>query len=110
MAGSPKLVCFITSVIIAWGISEVLPLIFAWFDNRINGTEILYSQVIFCTQSLYMYLILLQGVLLHGVRKENSKFIEFWLVFWSIGFLELLPWGLYIVSIYPVILQLFQDK
>ena len=104
MAGCPKLVCFITSVIIAWGISETWPAIFAWFDNKINGTEIPYDQVLFDFEKiLHMFLILLQGLLIHGVRKENSKLIEFWLEIWTIGFFVLVPFGLYFVSIHQVI-------
>ena len=105
MAGCPKFVCFITSVIIAWGISETWPAIFAWFDNKINGTEIPYDQDLF-GKIFHMFLILLQGILLHGVRKENPKLIEFWLVFWTFGFLGLVPLGLSLVSTYPVVLQL----
>ena len=107
MAGCPKFVCFITSVIIAWAISETWPAIFAWFDHKINGTEIPYDPFLF-KKILCMFLIFLQGLLLHGVRKENPKLIGFWLGYWTIGFLVLVPWGLIFVSIYPVILQLFQ--
>ena len=109
MAGCPKFVCFITSAIIAWGISETWPAIFAWFDNKINGTEIPYDLVLF-EKSLHMFLIFLQGVLLLGVCKENPSVIGFWLQFWGIGFLSLVPWGLIYVSIYTVILQYFKTK
>ena len=103
MAGSPIFVCFITSVIIAWGISETWPAIFAWFDKKINGTEIPYDQDL-VAKIPHMLLILLQGLLLHGVRKENPDLIEFWLQIWGFCFLSLVPWGLYFVSIYPFIL------
>ena len=106
MAPCPKFVCFVTSVIIAWGISETWPAIFAWFDHKINGTEIPYDHVLF-EKIPHMFLILLQGILLHGVRKENPKLIDFWLVFWTFGFLfGLVPLGLSFVSTYPVVLQL----
>ena len=100
MAPCPKFVCFVTSVIIAWGISETWPAIFAWFDNKINGTEIPYDEDLF-DKILHIFLILLQGILLHGIRKENPDLIEFWLQIWGLGFLSLVPWGLYFVSIYP---------
>ena len=104
MAPCPKFVCFITSVIIAWGISETWPPIFAWFDNKINGTEIPYDQV----QDLFMkiphmFLIFIQGVLLHGLRKENPNLIVKWLELWTIGLLGLAAFGLYFVSFYPLI-------
>ena len=104
MAPCPKFVCFVTSVIIAWGISEIWPAIFAWFDHKINGTEIPYDQV----QDLFMkiphmFLIFIQGVLLHGLRKENPNLIGKWLELWTIGLLGLATFGLYFVSFYPVI-------
>ena len=105
MAPCPKFVFFVTSVIIAWGISETLPAIFAWIDHKINGTEIPYDKCLF-EKILHMFLILLQGLLLHGVRKENPNLIEFWLHFWGFGFLSLVPLGFIFVSIYPVILQM----
>jgi cytochrome bd-type quinol oxidase subunit 2 len=92
-------------VIIAWGISETWPPIFGWFDHKINGTEIPYDQGLFW-KIPHMFLIFLQGVLLHGLRKENPTTIEKWLEFWTLGLLVLGTYGLYFVSIYPVILQL----
>jgi cytochrome bd-type quinol oxidase subunit 2 len=104
MTACPKFVCFVTSVIIAWGISEIWPAIFAWFDHKINGTEIPYDQVIWHFLKIpHMFLILLQGILLHGVRKENSTLIGKWLELWTVGLLFLAAFGLYFVSIYPVI-------
>ena len=104
MAPCPKFVCFVTSVIIAWGISETWPPIFALFDNKINGTEIPYDQVIWHFMKIpHIFLIFFQGVLLHGVRKENPTLIEKWLELWTIGLLVLAAFGLYFVSIYPVI-------
>ena len=98
MAGCPKFVCFITSVILAWGISETWPSIFAWFDNKINGTEIPYDQVLY-KKSLHMIIIFLQGLLLLGVRKESPALIGSWIVYVVVvGILILIPWGLYIVS------------
>ena len=40
MAGPVKTVCFIASVVIAWGLFVIGEAIVAWFDYKINGTEI----------------------------------------------------------------------
>ena len=107
MTACPKFVCFVTSVIIAWGISEIWPAIFAWFDHKINGTEIPYYPVPDLFWKIpHMFLIFFQGVLLHGLCKENPTTIEKWLDIWFLGLLVLGTYGLYFVSIYPVILQL----
>ena len=76
--GPVKTVCFITSLIIAWGLFEVGEAIVAWFDYKINGTEIPWNLDL-KFRICHMCIILYQGLFLYGIIKENSIFMEIWL-------------------------------
>ena len=101
MAGSVKTVCFITSLVISWGLFEVGEAIVAWLDYKINGTEIpwkceLTNPIRIC----HMISILVHGLFLHGIRKENTNFIEPWLTFYCLFMIaSFIPTGI-LVSIY----------
>ena len=84
MAGSGpiKTVCFITSLVIAWGLFEVGKAVVAWFDYKINGTEIPWN-LGFGLRICHMCIILYSGLFLYGVIKENSIFMEIWLMLYS---------------------------
>ena len=91
MAGSVKTVCFITSLVISWGLFEVGETIVAWLDYKINGTEI---------RICHMISILVHGLFLHGIRKENTNFIEPWIMFYCLFMIAtFIPTGI-LVSIY----------
>ena len=101
MAGSVKTVCFITSLVISWGLFEVGEAIVAWLDYKINGTEIpwkceLTNPIRIC----HMISILVHGLFLHGIRKENTNFIEPWITFYCLFMIAtFIPTGI-LVSIY----------
>ena len=101
MAGSVKTVCFITSLVISWGLFEVGEAIVAWLDYKINGTEIpwkceLTNPIRIC----HMISILVHGLFLHGIRKENTNFIEPWVTFYCLFMIaSFIPTGI-LVSIY----------
>ena len=80
MAGPVKTVCFIASVVIAWGFFEVGEAIIAWFDYKINGTEIPGN----LNKIEHMLSILIHGLLLHGIRKKTSKFMFPWIFLYYI--------------------------
>ena len=87
MAGPVKTVCFIASAIIAWGLFVIGEPIVAWFDYKINGTEIPdfgpmkgFTQAI----SYHMSSIVIHGLLLHGIRKETTKAMFPWMCLYYI--------------------------
>ena len=84
MAGPVKTVCFIASAVIACGLFVIGEAIVAWFDYKINGTEIPWNlQFILPTEGFpplsfphrinAMDKILMFGFLLHGIRKETTR-------------------------------------
>ena len=90
MAGPVKTVCFIASAVIAWGLFVIGEAIVAWFDYKINGTEIpLNLQFILPTEGfpplcfphriIHMESILILGLLLHGIRKETTRTMFPWM-------------------------------
>ena len=90
MAGPVKTVSFIASVVIAWGLFVIGEAIVAWFDYKINGTEIpLNLQFILPTEGFppqpfphrihHMNSILIYGLLLHGIRKETTRTMLPWM-------------------------------
>ena len=90
MAGPVKTVCFIASVVIAWGLFVIGEAIVAWFDYKINGTEIpLNLQFILPTEGFpplsyprrinAMDKILIFGLLLHGIRKGTTRAMFLWM-------------------------------
>ena len=76
--GPVKTVCFITSLVIAWGLFEVGGAIVAWFDYKINGTEIPWN-LEFKPRIIHMCIILYSGLFLFGIIKEKSMLMEIWL-------------------------------
>ena len=89
MAGPVKTVCFIASAIIAWGLFVIGEPIVAWFDYKINGTEIPYfgpglDQAIWPAISNHMNSIVVHGLLLHGIRKETTKAMFPWMCLYYI--------------------------
>ena len=90
MAGPVKTVCFIASAVIAWGLFVIGEAIVAWFDYKINGTEIpLNLQFILPTEGFpplsyprrinAMDKILIFGLLLHGIRKGTTRAMFLWM-------------------------------
>ena len=84
MAGPVKTVCFIAiaSAIIAWNLFVIGEPIVAWFDYKINGTEIPYfgpMKGLFQAISNHMISIVFHGLLLHGIRKENPNAMVPWM-------------------------------
>ena len=87
MAGPVKTVCFIASAIIAWGLFVIGEPIVAWFDYKINGTEIPYFGPMkgLCQAiSYHMSSIVIHGLLLHGIRKETTKAMFPWMCLYFI--------------------------
>ena len=83
MAGPVKTVCFIASAIIAWGLFVIGEPIVAWFDYKINGTEIPhFGPIKGLAQALsnHMSSIVVHGLLLHGIRKETTKAMFPWML------------------------------
>ena len=109
MAGPVKTVCFITSLVIAWGLFEVGEAIVAWFDYKINGTEIPWN-LQFGIKIPQMCIILYQGLFLYGLIKEKSMFMEIWLqlycFFTLFGFIPIGILGIKMI----VNLYLFADR
>ena len=84
MAGPVKTVCFIASVVIACGFFEVGEAIIAWFDYKINGTEIPYfGPMKGLFQAIRIIIIMISivfhGLLLHGILKENPNAMVPWM-------------------------------
>ena len=80
MAGPVKTVCFIASAIIAWGLFVIGEPIVAWFDYKINGTEIPWNMELLVPHRLnHMMSILYHGLLIHGIRKETTKAMLPWI-------------------------------
>ena len=86
MAGPVKTVCFITSAIIAWGLFVIGQPIVAWFDYKINGTEIPdFGPMKELAHVLSILLsIVVHGLLLHGIRKETTKHMFPWMLLYFI--------------------------
>jgi hypothetical protein len=95
MAGPVKTVCFIASAVIAWGLFIIGEAIVAWFDYKINGTEIPWNlEFILPTEGFpplsfphrinHMNNILILGLLLHGIRKETTRTMFPWMCFYYI--------------------------
>ena len=76
--GSVKFVCFIASAVIVLGLLKVGETIVAWLDYKINGTCIpCHLELI---NSIYHLIsILINGLLLHGIRKGTSRFMSLYL-------------------------------
>ena len=85
MAGPVKTVCFIASVVIAWGLFEVGEAIVAWFYFKIRGIEIPGNLELADQDKIeHMISILIHGLLLHGIRKKTSKFMFPWMFLYYI--------------------------
>ena len=95
MAGPVKTVCFIALAVIAWGLFVIGEAIVAWFDYKINGTEIPWNlEFILPTEGFPPLLfphrinainfILIFGSLLHGIRKETTRDMLPWMWFYYI--------------------------
>ena len=93
MAGPVKTVCFIASAVIAWGLFVIGEAIVAWFDYKINGTEIPWNlefilptegfpPLLFPHRINHMNSILIFGSLLHGIRKETTRDMLPWMWFY----------------------------
>ena len=85
MAGPVKTVCFIASAVIACGLFVIGEAIVAWFDYKINGTEIPWNLELFLPHRIYhMISIVIHGLLLHGIRKENTTAMDPWMFLYFI--------------------------
>ena len=80
MAGHVKTVCFIASAVIAWGLFVIGEAIVAWFDYKINGTEIPWNlELVTPGRFNHMCSILIHGLVLHGIRKETTRAMFPWM-------------------------------
>ena len=75
--GSVKIVCFIASAVIILGLLKVGETIVAWLDYKINGTCIPCHLELF-NSICHLISILIHGLLLHGIRKESTRFMFPW--------------------------------
>ena len=78
MAGSVKTVCIIASAVIFWGLFAVGEIIFAWLDYKINGNCIPCHLELF-NSICHLLSIFIHGLLLHGLRKETTRFMFPWM-------------------------------
>ena len=87
MAGPVKTVCFIASAVIACGLFAIGEAIVAWFDYKINGTEIPWNLELFVPHSkwpVHMFSIVIHGLFLHGIRKEKTMAMVPWMFLYYI--------------------------
>ena len=94
MEGPVKTVCFIASVVIAWGLFEVGEAIVAWFDYQINGTEIpsnleIVGHPLSSTSSHpdkvdHINSILIHVLFLLGIVTETTRPMFLWTVLYNI--------------------------
>ena len=77
MAGPVKTVCFIASAIIAWDLFVIGEAI-ASFDYKITGNENPYFPPIGLSIINHLSSIVIHGLLLHGIRKESTRFMFPW--------------------------------
>ena len=94
MAGPVKTICFIASVVIAWGLFEVGEAIVAWFDYQINGTEIpsnleIVGHPLSSTSSHpdkvdHINSILIHVLFLLGIVTETTRPMFLWTVLYNI--------------------------
>ena len=94
MEGPVKTVCFISSVVIAWGLFEVGEAIVAWFDYQINGTEIpsnleIVGHPLSSTSSHpdkvdHINSILIHVLFLLGIVTETTRPMFLWTVLYNI--------------------------
>ena len=98
--GPVKTVCFIASLFIAWGLFEVGKSIVFWSDYKINGTPFTPIPCRFLVDPIrinHVISILVHGFLLHGIRKEATKFMFPWcLMFWIYLLVTIIPAGVYV--------------
>ena len=78
MAGPVKFVCFIASTVIVWGLFAVGEIIVAWLDYKINGNCIPCHLELF-NSICHLLSIFIHGLLLHGIRKETTRFMFPWM-------------------------------
>ena len=102
MAGPVKTVCFIASVVIAWGLFEVGKAIVAWFDYKIKGTEISGNLELTDQDKIeHMISILIHGLLLHGIHKKTSRFMFPWMflyyIFILVGLIPIVMLGIRLI-------------
>ena len=99
MAGPVKLVCFIALAVIVWGLFAVGEIIVAWLDYKINGTCIpCHLELI---NSIYHLIsILIHGLLLHGIRKENPNAMVPWMFLYY--FFMLVGLFVFLTSMMPI--------
>ena len=104
MAGSVKTVCIIASAVIFWGLFEIGETIVAWLDYKINGTCIpCHLQLI---NSIYHLIsILIHGLLLHGIRKETTRFMFPWMFLYKT--FAIVAWIPTAISLYKVVVYCF---
>ena len=96
MAGPVNRVCFIASAVIVWGLFAVGKIIVAWLDHKINGTYIPCNLELINSIS-HLISILIHGLLLHGIRKETTKFMFPWMILYRIfAIVSLIPSGMII--------------
>ena len=97
--GPVKTVCFIASLFIAWGLFEVGESIVFWADYKINGTPFTPIPCRFLVDPIrinHVISILVHGFLLHGIRKEATKFMAPWfLMFFGYLLVGIIPAGFY---------------
>ena len=98
--GPVKTVCFIASLFIAWGLFEIGESIVFWSDYKINGTlftPIPWRFLVEPIRITHVMSILAHGFLLHGIRKEATKFMLPWiLMFFIFELVTIIPAGIYV--------------
>ena len=98
--GPVKTVCFIASLFIAWGLFEVGESIVFWADYKINGTLFTPIPCRFLVDPFrinHLISILVHGFLLHGIRKEATKFMIPWfLMLFGYLLVTIIPAGFYV--------------
>ena len=101
--GPVKTVCFITSLVIAWGLFEVGQSIVFWSNYKTNEPQLLQffvDNIRFIVDPIrinHLISILVHGFLLHGIRKEATKFMAPWfLMFFGCMLVTIIPVGIYV--------------
>ena len=110
----PKTTIFLTTMIIAWAISQSWTPLYNWFDHKINGTEVppcerdLVDVLLLNNLVHYSLLIFLSGCLIHGIRKEKLGWMTVWIHFYAPALIAGLAFCIY--SGYRFIINLFKHN
>ena len=104
--GPVKTVCFIASLFIAWGLFEIGQSIVFWSNYKSDEPHLLqffvdnYRFLVDPIRIDHLISILVHGFLLHGIRKEDTKFMAPWfLMVFGYLLVGLIPAGFHVSTL-----------